>query len=53
MNSQMQFNDGSVKGSFPYLRFYNSIVSYLEESMPANARAQLLAFWNAYVVIKL
>ena len=53
LNSQEQFSDGSIKGTFPYARFYNGLVEYLEERMPVVPRAELLAYWNAYVAIVL
>ncbi|KAL7281058.1 hypothetical protein ACG7TL_004360 [Trametes sanguinea] len=46
LNSQESFSDGSVQGTFPYERFYQSIVRFVEEKFLEEDRKDLISWWN-------
>ncbi|KAJ2992167.1 hypothetical protein NUW54_g8000 [Trametes sanguinea] len=49
LNSQETFNDGSIPGTFPYERFYQNIVRYVEEEFFEDEREDLLTWWNEQI----
>ena len=46
LSSQESFGDGSTAGTFPYEEFYQSLVRYVEETMIAEERTELLSWWT-------
>ncbi|KAL7281107.1 hypothetical protein ACG7TL_004414 [Trametes sanguinea] len=49
LNSQESFSDGSLTGTFPYERYYQSIVRFVEEKLPEEDRACLISWWNEQI----
>ncbi len=46
LSSQETFGDGSTAGTFPYEKYYQAIVRYVDEMMPNKDRVELLIWWN-------
>ena len=53
LNSQESFGDGSTPGTFPYEAFYQSLVRFIEETMPDEDRSELLMWWTMSVYLRL
>ncbi len=49
LSSQEQFSATGYGNKFNYEKFYQRIVSAIEEHMPENRRRELLAWWNGCV----
>ncbi|KAI9059258.1 hypothetical protein FKP32DRAFT_1173950 [Trametes sanguinea] len=49
LNSQESFSDGALKGTFPYERFYQSIVRFVEERLIKEDREDLISWWNTEI----
>ncbi|KAI0704170.1 hypothetical protein C8T65DRAFT_696600 [Cerioporus squamosus] len=49
LNSQESFGNGSTPGTFPYEAFYQSLVRYIEDTMPDNERSELLVWWTTQI----
>ncbi|KAI9057377.1 hypothetical protein FKP32DRAFT_1598260, partial [Trametes sanguinea] len=49
LNSQESFSDGALKGTFPYERFYQSIVRFVEERLMKEDREDLISWWNTEI----
>ncbi|RDX47355.1 hypothetical protein OH76DRAFT_1526069 [Lentinus brumalis] len=47
--SQESFGDGATPGTFPYQAFYQSLVRYIEDTMPDNERSELVAWWTTQI----